>query len=148
MIGLPGDEVQMRQGVLYINSQAVPKRRVGDFTTREDDGVLRTIPQYEETLPNGVKYMVLDSEPNGAFDNTSVFKVPADHYFMMGDNRDNSTDSRAQWGVGYVPFENFVGRAEIIFFSGAFDDPDAFRLVTPWTWPGDIRWNRFFSLVR
>ncbi len=148
VIGLPGDEVQMRQGVLYINSQAVPKRRVGDFTTREDDGVLRTIPQYEETLPNGVKYMVLDSEPNGAFDNTSVFKVPADHYFMMGDNRDNSTDSRAQWGVGYVPFENFVGRAEIIFFSGAFDDPDAFRLVTPWTWPGDIRWNRFFSLVR
>jgi signal peptidase I len=77
-----------------------------------------------------------------------VFKVPANHYFMMGDNRDNSTDSRAQWGVGYVPFENFVGRAEIIFFSGAFDDPEAFGLFTPWRWPWDVRWDRFFTLVR
>lgn len=148
VIGLPGDEVQVRNGVLYINGQEVPKRRVGDFVTREDDGILRRIPQYEETLPNGVKYTVLDSEPNGAFDNTGVFKVPANHYFVMGDNRDNSTDSRAQWGVGYVPFENFVGRAEIIFFSGAFDDPDAFRLFAPWQWPWDIRWDRFFTLVR
>jgi signal peptidase I len=148
VIGLPGDEIQMRQGVLYINGQAVPKRRVDDFVTREDDGILRRIPRYEETLPNGVKYMVLDAETNGAFDNTSVFKVPPNHYFMMGDNRDNSTDSRAQWGVGFVPFENFVGRAEIIFFSGKFDEPDAFPLFAPWTWPWDIRWNRFFTLVR
>jgi len=110
--------------------------------------VLRRIPMFEETLPNGVKYTVLDSEPNGPFDNTGVFKVPENHYFVMGDNRDNSTDSRAQWGVGYVPFENFVGRAEIIFFSGAFDDPDAFKLYTPWRWPFDIRWERFFTLVR
>lgn len=148
VIGLPGDEIQMRNGVLYINGQAVPKRRVADFVTREDDGPPRRIPRYEETLPNGVKYQVLDSEPNGAFDNTGVFKVPANHYFMMGDNRDNSTDSRAQWGVGPVPFENFVGRAEIIFFSAAFDDPDAFSLSRPWTWPMDIRWGRFFTLVR
>lgn len=148
VIGLPGDEIQMRGGVLYINGEPVPKRRVGDFVTREDDGALHRIPQYEETLPNGVKYTVLDAEPNGAFDNTGVFKVPAGHFFMMGDNRDNSTDSRAQWGVGYVPFENFVGRAEIIFFSGAFDDPDAFRLFAPWRWPWDVRWDRFFTLVR
>jgi signal peptidase I len=65
----------------------------------------------------------------------------------MGDNRDNSTDSRAQWGVGFVPYENLEGRAEIIFFSSAFDDPDAFQLVKPWAWPWDIRWNRFFSFV-
>ena len=149
LVGLPGDEIQMRGGVLYINGTAVPKRRVGDFVTREDDGPPRRIAQYEETLPNGVKYNVLDSEPNGTLDNTGVFKVPAKHYFMMGDNRDNSSDSRAQWsGVGYVPEENLVGRAEIIFFSAAFDDPDAFRLFAPWTWPWDIRWNRFFTLVR
>ena len=66
---------------------------------------------------------------------------------MMGDNRDNSTDSRASWGVGYVPFENLVGRAEIIFFSAAVDEPDALRWLSPWTWPFDIRWNRFFKLV-
>ena len=84
------------------------------------------IPRYEETLPNGVKYYVLDSEPNGQFDNVGPYKVPAGHYFMMGDNRDNSTDSREQsprYGVGYVPYENLVGRAEIIFFSAAVDDP-------------------------
>ena len=148
VIGLPGDEIQMRDGVLYINGKAVPKVRMGDFLTREDEDTPRRIPVYEETLPNGVKYKVLDKEPEGAFDNTGVFKVPAGHYFMMGDNRDNSTDSRAAWGVGYVPFENFVGRAEVIFFSAAFDDPAAFSLFTPWRWPLDIRWNRFLNLVR
>jgi signal peptidase I len=148
VIGMPGDEIQMRSGVLYINGQAVPKTSVGHFVTREDDGIPRRIPMFEETLPNGVKYRVLDSEPNGSFDNTGVFKVPAGHYFMMGDNRDNSTDSRAQWGVGYVPYENLIGRAEIIFFSGAFDEPGSFSLFTPWRWPWDIRWNRFLNLVR
>lgn len=147
VIGLPGDEIMMRGGVLYINGKAVPKVRNGEFVTREDGRAAR-IPTFEETLPNGVKYTVLDSEPNGPFDNVGPYKVPAGHYFMMGDNRDNSTDSRAQWNVGYVPYENFIGRATIIFFSAAVDDPDAFRIFAPWTWPLDIRWSRFFDLVR
>jgi signal peptidase I len=148
VIGLPGDEIRMQGGVLYINGKAVPKVRAGEFLTREDDGVPRRVPVFEETLPNGVKYKVLDSEPNGPFDDVGPYEVPEGHFFMMGDNRDNSTDSRALWGVGFVPFENLVGRAEIIFFSAAVDEPDRMRWYTPWTWPFDIRWSRFFNLVR
>jgi signal peptidase I len=147
VIGLPGDEIQMKNGQLFINGEAVPKVRDGSFTTWED-GRERTIPVYDETLPNGVTYQVLDSDPNGPYDNTGVYKVPAGHYFMMGDNRDNSTDSRVQSAVGYVPLENFIGRAEIIFFSAKVDEPGAFQWWTPWKWPFDIRWDRFFHLVR
>lgn len=151
VIGLPGDEIQMQGGVLHINGTAVPKIRKGDFVTREsDERSARKIPIFEETLPNGVTYTVLDSNPKGDFDNTGVFKVPQGHYFMMGDNRDNSTDSRAPWGVGYVPFENFIGRAEVIFYScgSETDDEGTCSLFTPWTWPFDIRWGRIFQLVR
>ncbi|MFT3730274.1 MAG: signal peptidase I [Hyphomicrobium sp.] len=147
VIGLPGDEIQMKNGQLFINGQGVPKVSAGEFTTWED-GRERTIPVFEETLPNGVKYKVLDSDPNGPYDNTGIYKVPPGHFFMMGDNRDNSTDSRVQSVVGYVPYENFIGRAEIIFFSAKVDGPDATHWYTPWTWPFDIRWNRFFTLVR
>jgi signal peptidase I len=148
VIGLPGDQIDVRGGVLFINGEEVPRKRIGDFVTQEDAGPPRPIPAYEETLPNGVKYTVLDSEENGPFDNVGPYKVPVGHFFMMGDNRDNSTDSRASWGVGYVPFDNLIGRAEIIFFSAAVDEPGAFRWWSPWTWPFDIRWNRFFKLVR
>jgi signal peptidase I len=148
VIGLPGDEIRVQDGVLYINGTAVPKVRSGEFVTREEDGLPRRVPTFQETLPNGVKYTVLDSDPHGPFDNVGPYKVPPGHFFMMGDNRDNSTDSRALWGVGYVPYENLVGRAEIIFFSAAVDEPDAMRWTSPWTWPFDIRWNRFFKLVR
>jgi signal peptidase I len=151
VIGLPGDEIQMKNGQLFINGAAVPKVPAGEFVTNEDGERERHIPVFEETLPNGVKYKVLDSDPNGPYDNTGVYKVPPGEYFMMGDNRDNSTDSRVQsthYGVGFVPYENFVGRAEIIFFSAAVDEPDALRWWAPWTWPFDIRWNRFFNLVR
>jgi signal peptidase I len=151
VIGLPGDEIQMRNGTLYINGTMIQKKLVGTFDTYEYETPQLDIPVYEETLPEGKKYRVLDVNPNGDLDTTPVFKVPTGHYFMMGDNRDNSTDSRVsplKNGVGFVPLENFVGRADIIFFSGAFDEPQAFRWQTPWRWPLDIRWKRFFNLVR
>ena len=151
VIGLPGDEIQMKDGVLFINGQMVPKKKIGSIKIREREHFgLSPADVYEETLPNGVTYQVLDSQPRGSLDNTVPFKVPEGHYFMMGDNRDNSSDSRdmSEGGVGYVPFENFIGRAEIIFFSAKTDEPGAFKLTTPWTWPFDIRWNRFFNLVR
>jgi signal peptidase I len=155
VIGLPGDEIIVRGGVVFINGNELPRRRVEDFVTAEEDGKPRSIPRYEETLPDGVKYQVLAAEPDGPFDNVGPYKVPPGHYFMMGDNRDNSTDSRALWGVGYVPFENLVGRAEIIFFSvdGTCWDSSGDKLsqyisfVTCSVRNG-VRWNRFFNLVR
>ena len=121
VIGLPGDEITVRGGELFINGKEVPRRRIADFVTKQDSGPPRPIPAYEETLPNGVNYTVLVAEPNGPFENIGPYKVPAGKYFMMGDNRDNSTDSRVP-GVGYVPFENLIGRAALLYSTS----PDRF----------------------
>ncbi len=141
VIGLPGDRIQMVNGQLIINDKPVPKTRVGSFYD-EDNG--RHIPIFEETLPEGIKYKVLDDNPDGDFDNTQVYLVPEGHYFMMGDNRDHSSDSRNQNNVGFVPFENFIGRAEFLFFSV---DKNA-NLFQFWTWPMTTRWSRIFNGVR
>ncbi|HRX36299.1 MAG TPA: signal peptidase I [Aestuariivirga sp.] len=143
VIGLPGDHIQMRDGVLFINGQAVKKDRIEDFSDPDEPGLRQPVPQYVETLPNGVQYHVLDTNPVGQADTTIEYVVPPGHYFMMGDNRDNSQDSRYQNVVGYVPLENFVGRADIIFFSIS---PEA-GLFEVWRWPFAIRWSRFFHLI-
>ena len=143
VIGLPGDEVQMIDGRLHLNGLAVPRERVDDFVEPQRSGKIWRAPRYRETLPNGRSYLTIDQMPDGPADNTPLYKVPPGHYFMMGDNRDNSTDSRFQRYVGYVPRENLVGPAQILFFS--FDDRT--RWYEIWRWPISVRISRLFNLV-
>lgn len=144
IIGLPGDRVQMRQGQLYINGQIVPRQPAGDCVA-DDSGIRMIQRRYLETLPNGVKHYICKATDEGEQNNTQEFLVPADRIFAMGDNRDNSLDSRYMTnGVGYVPLENLVGRAEFLFFSIDAEQPWwAF-----WAWPLEIRWNRLFTGIR
>ena len=103
VIGLPGDRIQMINGLLHINGEPVKRERIDDYIeTEEGDRAIR-VKRWRETLPNGVSYTTLDLQDNGFYDNTQEYVVPAGHYFMMGDNRDNSTDSRVLSQVGYVP---------------------------------------------
>ena len=150
LIGLPGDTVQMKQGVLIINGQAVTKKPVGTFSTLDVTDGGETLQMFEETLPEGKTYRILNRDRSLESDvnNYGPMTVPAGRYFFMGDNRDNSLDSRAGGGPGMVPFENLIGRAEIVFFSAAIDEPGSFRWYKPWTWPSDVRYRRFLDKVR
>jgi signal peptidase I len=143
VIGLPGDRIQMIEGLLNINGQPVKRERIEDFID-EEGGRTTRVKRWRETLPNGVSYTTLDLVDSGYADNTPEYVVPDGHFFMMGDNRDNSTDSRFLSQVGYVPFENIVGRAQIIFFS--IEEGEHAWMV--WRWPWAVRWNRLFHLVR
>lgn len=146
IVGLPGDRLQVKGGVLIINGKAVKRERVGDFVETDAYGNIRRVARFMETLPNGRRYEILDADSRGSYDNTDVYVVPEGHYFAMGDNRDNSLDSRVaanHGGVGFIPAENLVGRAEIIFFStngGA-------QLWELWKWPTATRFGRIFDLV-
>jgi len=144
VIGLPGDRIQMIDGLLHINEAPVKRERIEDFIESEEGTRTTRVKRWRETLPNGVTYTTLDLIDNGFHDNTGVYEVPAGHFFMMGDNRDNSTDSRVLSAVGYVPFENLVGRAQVIFFSVA-EGEQAWQI---WRWPWTVRWGRLFTLVR
>jgi signal peptidase I len=143
VIGLPGDRIKMVDGLLHINDAPVKRERVGDFID-DENGTAEHVRRWRETLPNGVTYETLDLQENGFLDNTEEYVVPSGHYFMMGDNRDNSADSRVLSAVGYVPFENLVGKAQIIFFSIGDGEP-AWHI---WSWPFSVRWSRLFTMVR
>ena len=140
VIGLPGDRIQMVNDRLYINGKAIPEKRVSDYV-ETIDGYRHHVPRYLETLPGGKSHYILDRDPDGPADNTDVYVVPAGHYFMMGDNRDNSDDSRA--GGGYVPAENLVGKAEFIFFS----TNGSAHFWEIWAWPWTVRYNRLFTII-
>jgi signal peptidase I len=141
LIGLPGDRIQMIGGLLHINGVPVKRERIGDFVDDEDG---RAVRRWRETLPNGVSYEVLDLQDNSFLDDTQEYVVPAGHYFMMGDNRDNSLDSRVPSEVGYVPFENIIGKAQIIFLSMR-DGKPAWHI---WSWPWSMRWSRLLTFIR
>lgn len=133
VVGLPGDTIQLRHGILHINGEPVSRRPVGDYRSEQSEGMSPWVKQYIETLPNGVEHPIIEENGDtGPMDNTGEFVVPSGHFFMMGDNRDNSSDSRVLQNVGFVPFENFIGEATIIFFS--VGDPG-------------IRFGRFFNVV-
>ncbi len=138
IVGLPGDRIQMLEGILYINGESVERERIEDFVV---DGYGKKVTQYIETLPNGRRHRILEtSGDEGHLDNTEEFVVPEGHYFGMGDNRDNSSDSRV---IGPIPAENLVGRAEILFFS---TDGSA-ALWEFWRWPFATRYSRLFDGV-
>jgi len=141
LVGLPGDRIQVIDGLLHINGQAVTRQRVPDYVAQGPLGHVRRITRYVETLPNGRRHDILEETTDlGPNDNTRVYVVPEGHYFAMGDNRDNSRDSRDH-AVGFVPRENLVGRAEFIFFS---IDGEIWKL---WQWFQSLRASRIFESI-
>lgn len=144
VIGLPGDEIRMIGGHLYINGQAVKKDFVGMIDTQCDERPAQA-PTYRETLDNGVSYIVQECHgDNGHYDNVGPYQVPAGHYFMMGDNRDQSQDSRVTYQVGYVAMDDIVGRAERLFFSV---DGSKAHFWEIWKWPFAVRYGRILDPV-
>lgn len=144
LVGLPGDTIQMINGRLYINDELVPREEVGMKEYDREIAGKQKVMEYIETLPGGTKHTIYKSSDNEELDNTIKYTVPEGHYFMMGDNRDNSRDSRVLDLVGYVPFENLEGRAEVIFFS----TNGKAELYEFWKWPITVRYNRLFMRIK
>ena len=138
IIGLPGDKVKMENGRLFINGEEVKREEVENFVLRDDYGNGERFHQYIETLPGGKQHNILELSDYEKEDNTPEVVVPQNSYFVMGDNRDRSDDSRVR--VGFVPAENLVGKARFLFFSHNNDD----AWYQPWYWPRKIRWWRVF----
>jgi signal peptidase I len=136
IIGLPGDKIQVIDGIVQINGKPVLRERINDYIAEDDYGRRYPINRYMETLPNGRRHEILEISDRQSNDNTPLYTVPKDHFFMMGDNRDNSSDSRV---IGFIPKVNLVGRADFIFLS-----VDG-SLWKAWQWFWTLRTSRFFK---
>lgn len=143
LVGMPGDTIQVRRGRLYINGEMVDREPVGLTRVGAQEGGKESVMEYIETLPGGVMHKIYEESDSGNLDNTPLYEVPPKHYFMMGDNRDNSADSRVMDLVGFVPEENPIGPARILFFS---IDQSAV-VYKPWTWFQAIRYGRILKKI-
>jgi len=144
LIGLPGDTVQFIDGKLFLNNSKIQRKKTNNEYKIRCGSLLLNVDSYEETLPNGKKYIVVFKK-QGSYMNSDKFKVPVDHYFFLGDNRDCSRDSRYLSSVGYVSNENLVGNAKIIFFS---NDTISGSILKFWNWDQSLRIERFFNLLK
>lgn len=144
LIGLPGDTIQVKKGILYINGKSITRAGGDAYTDTDQNGRSIVYKLYRETLPDVLRsHPILEISDNQRLDNTPVYTVPPGHFFFMGDNRDNSQDSRVENMVGFVPMENLLGRAEIVLFSlGGFTP-----LWQIWRWPLNLRYDRFWTTI-
>lgn len=142
LIGLPGDKIKLAQGRLYINGEMLDRQQLDDFVLRDKFGNAERYRQYEENLPGGRVHKIVEQSDFEKFDDMPEVEIPQNSYFVMGDNRDQSDDSRVN--VGFVPAENLIGKARFLFFS--HNDEEAW--YKPWTWPKKIRWSRLFNSIQ
>ncbi len=148
VIGTPGDTVQLVDGIVIVNGKEAQLQFEKDYKWRDENGGYHDSQLYTETLPNGATHSILKTLDFGrnSVDNTQEFIVPDDHYFVMGDNRDHSDDSRGA-RLGMVPYENIVGRAELIFFSTKIPTDPTSYWWQPWKWPTETRYDRTMQLI-
>ena len=142
IIGLPGDKIKIINGQIFINKRLILREKIDDFIDIDKNNNTKRIRKYKEYFFD-IEIDVLDLTDNGAADNTQLYEVPKNHFFVMGDNRDNSQDSRFLNKVGYVPVENLVGKAQFIFFS-----LENSRFFEIWKWPSSIRFERLMNKIK
>ena len=142
VIGLPGDKIEIKNGIIFINGSEILRKKLNDFIDTDNNTTNKRVRMYKEYFFNK-EMNILDIVDNGIADNTQQFNVPEDHFFVMGDNRDNSQDSRFISTVGFIPYENLVGKAQFIFFS-----LENARFLQIWKWPNSIRYERIFQKIQ
>ena len=142
VIGLPGDKIEIKNGIIFINGSEILRKKLNDFIDTDNKTSNKRVRMYNEYFFNK-EINILDITDNGIADNTQLFNVPENHFFVMGDNRDNSQDSRFINTVGFIPYENLVGKAQFIFFS-----LENARFLQIWKWPSSIRYERIFQKIQ
>ena len=142
VIGLPGDKIEIKNGIIFINGSEILRKKLNDFIDTDNKTSNKRVRMYNEYFFKK-EINILDITDNGIADNTQLFNVPENHFFVMGDNRDNSQDSRFISTVGFIPYENLVGKAQFIFFS-----LENARFLQIWKWPNSIRYERIFQKIK